>query len=755
MNNIYSKILLFLVAFTLISLQLFAHTGSIKGQLTDAATSKPITGASVYIQELNISTETDAFGNFFIKQIEAATYTISISHVGYETITQEIKVDEGVTSELVIPVRKNSVHMDAVTINAKKEETTQSLSTLDIKLRPVDNSQHVLRMVPGLFIAQHQGGGKAEQIFLRGFDIDHGTDVSINVDGMPVNMVSHAHGQGYADLHFVIPELLDNVDFGKGPYRMDKGNFATAGWVDFKTKRYLDNSFVKLEGGSFGYTRSLVGVNLLDDADTKQTAYVAAEYMNNKGFFDAPQNFNRTNIVGKYSNQISDKKLFSVTMSAFRSNWEASGQIPIRAVEQGLISRFGEIDKEFGRTSRYNLNLEYTQKLNNHSSIKTNLYTSYYDFELFSNFTFFLEDPINGDQIKQKESRVITGYNAAYTNEYKVAGLKTQTTVGVGLRYDNVMDNELSHTLDRTTTLETYALGDIYETNLSGYVNQAVYLTPQLVLSGGTRFDYFIHAYDDKRPAEVQNRTTAQTAAFSPKVGLYYNFSNKGRIYFNYGTGFHSNDTRVVTARNGNDVLPLARSYDFGVILKPYSRLLVQAAVFRIDLDQEFVYVGDAAVVELSGKTQRLGADFSARYQMLNWLFADVDVNYTHARSIEAPEGENYIPLAPSFTSIGGLTARFENGLSGSVRYRYMADRAANEDYSTVAEGYNIFDVAAGYAFKRYELGVQVQNVLNTKWREAQFDTETRLPNELAPVSEVCFTPGTPFAIKLSATYKF
>lgn len=735
----------------------FAHTGSVRGVILDANTQIPIEGASVFIKELQASTVTDAFGAFFMKGLKDGKYIISVSHIGFGNVTETIKIEDGVTTDFNIRMKPSGVNLSGVTVNAKKDLAHSSISGLDLKLRPINTAQDMLRLVPGLFISQHQGGGKAEQMFLRGFDVDHGTDVNVSVDGMPVNMVSHAHGQGYADLHFLMPELVDKMNFGKGPYEIDKGDFTTAGWVAFKTKDYLDNSFVKLEGGSFGHFRVATGLNLLEKVSngTRQDAYVAGEYAYNRGYFDDPQDFNRINLTAKYTARLASNKLFSITGTAFRSGWDASGQIPERAVKEGLISRFGELDKESGATSRYNVNLQYAQSTGTNSYFKTNLYAGYYDFELYSNFTFFLKDSVNGDQIRQKEKRIFAGYNADYTTNYNLLGLKAKTQIGAGFRYDNAMNSELSHTVGRKITLNPIALGDIYETNLYGYINESINLTSQLVLNAGTRFDYFIHKYNDKLVSEAPQLSAYNRHAFSPKAGLYYNFSDNARIYFNYGTGFHTNDTRVVVAQAAKTILPLANSYDLGTVLKPSSKLLLSAAIWRLDLQQEFVYVGDEGVVEPSGATTRMGIDFSARYQILKWLYADADFNYTHGRSVTSPKGEDYIPLAPVVTSIGGLTAQFKNGLSGSVRYRYMGDRPANEDNSVIAKGYTVCDFIANYAIKRFEFGAQVQNIFNAKWNEAQFDTETRLRNETQPVSEICFTPGMPLGFKLIAAYKF
>jgi hypothetical protein len=755
MQKIFTRLFL-LFAFFLQAAPAWAHNGSIKGYIYNGAGRKPLEGAGIYIKELKVSAVTDGFGAFFLKNIKDGKFNIVISHVGFENVEEVIKIEDGVTTDFVVHMNPVSININEVTINAKKDLTLGSISGVDLKSRPVNSSQDLLRLVPGLFTSQHQGGGKAEQMFLRGFDVDHGTDVALSVDGMPINMVSHAHGQGYADAHFIIPEAVDALNYGKGPYAMDKGNFATAGWVEYKTKTALDNSFVKAEAGSFGYVRTLAGINITDKNAGKgnQEAYVMGEFNYNSSYFDAPQNFNRFNLIGKYTNYLTANKVLNITLSGFSSGWDASGQVPVRAVEEGLISRFGKIDDEAGKTSRYNANIQYYQAINNRSSFKSNLYISKYDFQLFSNFTFFLKDSVNGDQIKQKEDRITTGYNAAYTTEYFIGKMPVKTEVGAGFRYDDAPGSELSHTAHMKTLLNRLAYGDIRETNLFSYVNQTVYITPQLVFNGGTRYDYFVHDYTNLLAADAEAAVN-KAGRFSPKAGLYYNFSDRARIYTNYGYGFHSNDTRVVTAESSKHILPAARSLDIGTILKPTKKLLLSTAVWMLDLQQEFVYVGDEAVVEPSGRTRRMGFDISVRYDILKWLYVDGDFNFTHARARDEAKGEDYIPLAAKITSIGGATVKFNKYFSTGLRFRHIGDRPANEDNSVIAQGYTVFDLVAAYTRKTYEFGLQVQNLTNTKWNEAQFDTETRLRNEAAPVSEICFTPGTPFFIKLTAAYKF
>jgi hypothetical protein len=749
-----TKILLLLLV--LAGASASAHQGSIRGYIKDGKSSLPLDGVNIYLAKTGSSAVTDLFGAFFLPGLEPGSYSIAISRIGYEPVIRDITVEDGVTTEVDEVMRPAGVQLSDVTINAKKEAPLSTISSVDIRLRPINSAQDMMRMVPGLFISQHQGGGKAEQIFLRGFDIDHGTDVAVSVDGMPVNMVSHAHGQGYADLHFLIPDLVDQLSFGKGPYEVERGNLATAGWIAFKTKDRLENSFIRMEGGSFGYYRTVAGIDLLGKAGAARNegAYIAGEFGFNRGYFDRPQDFNRMNLTGKYTRQLGKDRLLSITLGGFKSDWDASGQIPERAVASGLIGRFGEIDKESGSTGRYNLNIQYSQAISRNETFRSNLWVSRYDFSLFSNFTFFLRDSVNGDQIHQKESRLLGGYNADYAISYRIGQFQTRTQVGAGFRYDAADNSELSHTRDMREVLNQVMLGDIRETNVFGYLNQSFFLLPNLVANAGTRFDFFKHAYTDKLAME-RSIAQATSSAFSPKGGIYYDFGRTGRVYFNAGIGFHSNDTRVVVAREGKGVLPLARSADLGVVLKPFPKLLVSAAVFHLDLDQEFVYVGDEGVVEPGGRSRRRGADLSLRYEAADWLFFDADLNYTHARARDEPQGQDFIPLAPRFTSIGGVTLRSKHSFSGSVRYRHLGDRPANGDNSLLARAYTVCDVTATYTRMKWELGFQIQNLFNVDWNEAQFDTETRLRGEQHPVSEICYTPGTPFFIKLIAAYKF
>jgi hypothetical protein len=737
----------------------FAHEGGIKGHIQDSLSGNKLTGITVQVQDSKLMTSTDFLGNFNFPEMKAGTYLLKISGLGYETESLTITVEEQKTTTITVYMLPGSYNLSEITITQDQgnSKTFQDINKLDIGLRPMRSSQDVLRLIPGLVIAQHAGGGKAEQIFLRGFDIDHGTDIRLSVDDMPVNMVSHAHGQGYADLHFLTPELIDNVNFNKGMYYANQGDFTTAGYANFNTKNYLDQSSVKLETGMFNTYRTLGMFDLLGTAGKQknQSAYISSEYMYTNGYFESPQHFNRINLFGKYHGAIAKDKVLDVTASTFSSKWEASGQIPERAVEEGLITRFGSIDnKEGGQTSRSNINMKLVQQLDNDAVIKNQLFFVNYNFLLFSNFTFFLNDSINGDQIKQNESRNIYGYNGSYSKNQHLGANKLTSEVGMQLRYDDVNNIGLSHTKQRKTTLDQLALGQINQFNGAVYLDETFKVADKFTVNAAIRYDHFQFEYVNDLDSNY-NRQTQTKGIASPKLSLFYNAASNLQLYLKGGTGFHSNDTRVVVAQSGQKILPRAYGGDLGLIAKPAKNLWISAAAWIIDLEQEFVYVGDEAVVEAGGYTRRYGTDLSLRYQVLKWLFIDSDLNYTVPRTLHVEKGESYIPLAPTFTSIGGITTIFQNGLQASLRYRCVGDRAANEMNTVTAKGYTILDAVVNFKRPKYAIGLSAENLLNTQWNEAQFDTESRLKNEAAPVSELHFTPGTPFFLKGSVTYYF
>ena len=719
-------------------------------------TKTPISSVLISNSDYSFQKNSDENGFVSLQNFKSENQKIYVSGIGYENEEFDLNSIKKEKDFGYIFLNPKIVRIEEVQLkNSTKNSIFQTISELDIHLRPINNSQEILRSVPGLFIGQHAGGGKAEQLFIRGFDVDHGTDVNISVDGMPVNMVSHAHGQGYADLHFVIPEFIDKVNFDKGPYFAEKGNFTTAGFVDFKTKDFLENNFAKLEVGQFKTYRGVLGLNLLkNNKEVKnQSLILATEAYFTDGYFDNSQDFNRFNGMLKYHGKLNDNNFLTAYFSGLSSKWNASGQIPDRAIEDGTIGWFGAIDaNEGGKTSRYNFNANLKSYLKNGGKLTNQIFYSKYQFELYSNFTFFLNDPINGDQIRQKEDRNLFGFNSTYEKSTQIFGLKSETFLGIQLRYDDINDLELSRTKDRSITTEQLKSGDVDEINLGAFWSQKIALNKDFDITPSIRFDEFDNRYNDKL---LNQKLKSNSNIFSPKLRMNYRFNENVQLYSYFGKGFHSNDTRVAVLENGKKVLPPALGTDFGGIFKIGKKLILQSAVWYLWLDQEFVYVGDEAVVEEGGKTERMGIDITARYEIYQNWFADFNLSLAKPRSLNVPADENLIPLAPKLVSTGGITYRKESGLNGSLRYRLMGDRPANEDNSVVAKGYFVWDGTLNYTSKNWELGISVQNIFNVKWKETQFDTESRLYNETSPVSEIHFTPGTPFFGKLSYTYFF
>jgi hypothetical protein len=670
--------------------------------------------------------------------------------IGYESRLIHVKPTE--TNNQIVYLSPKISSLAEVTILSKSNlGVLKSISELDIHIRPITNSQEVLRMVPGLFIGQHAGGGKAEQIFLRGFDLDHGTDINITVDGMPVNMVSHAHGQGYADLHFVIPELIENVNFNKGPYYASKGNLTTAGFVEFNTKEYLKRNFVKIEAGQFDTYRIVTGINLIKNRNKSLIFATEASFTN--GYFENPQRFSRNNFLLKYHHKINDINTISSSISFFTSQWNASGQIPLRAYKNGTIGFFGAIDNnEGGKTSRTNANFELRTKVGSNSFLKNQIYLTNYNFNLYSNFTFFKFDSLNGDQIRQKESRYLIGTNSEFQYNYLLLNRNSDFKIGLQSRFDLINNIELSRTLNRDSVTMNLMLGDVNESNLSLYFSQSVNITNKLNLTTSFRVENLNNSYADKK---YNTTASVQSYIILPKLNFEYNLNEKVQLYLYNGKGYHSVDSRVSVLNNSTIKLPAAYGSDIGGVFKIHNNVILQTAIWYLYLQKEYIYVGDEGVLELGGRSLRTGSDLSLRVELKKNIYADFDITLSKSRLLDLPNSENYIPLSPNFVSVGGFSYRQAKGLNGSLRYRFMNNRPANEDNTIVAKGYFVLDLNVNYSLSKWEFGLSVQNLLNSKWYETQFDTESKLKSESVPVSEIHFTPGSPFYLRVNVVRLF
>ncbi|MEL6443776.1 MAG: TonB-dependent receptor [Bacteroidota bacterium] len=773
---------------------------SLTGLVTDLD-GEPLPGVNVAVVGTAMGTSTDAAGQFGLDLVPG-TYTLAASLVGFETARRPVAIPadaaDGDVVSLTIRLATSSVQLDEVLATADRPysaASSRAVRAFDLGVRPTRSTQDLLRLAPGLVIAQHAGGGKAEQLFLRGFDADHGTDVALAVDGMPVNMVSHGHGQGYADLHFVMPETIEAVDVYKGPYFPGFGNFATAGAVTMTTKDHLDESLVRLEGGSFE-TGSVTGLVQVPTSGQHQSAYVGGHFQRSDGPFEASQDFQRFNLFGKVHAHLSPASTLAFSAGGYGAGWDASGQVPERAIDDGSITRFGAIDAlEGGTTTHQHANLVYTLdgQGGSDSDLRLQAYGIRYGFKLYSNFTLFLENPEQGDMIEQTDDRTLYGLDGQLRFRRTLPfGMSGTTTLATGFRADDATVS-LWQSPDRVRARQLVG-ADIAERNFFLWAQEELVVNRFVRMLVGVRGDYFTFDVEDRMEAFADETGLphasgyAQQVIVSPKANLVVTPVRGLDLFANAGLGFHSNDARnVVLGQRIADLVQVreqdglsseeieaeltARNYDAAqaeVTTLPRAigtelgarwtglgdRLTLGAAAWLLDLEQEYVFVGDAGTTELSGATRRVGIDLEARAQVLPWLALDADVTLSTGRFVDEPADADAIPLAPTRTAQGGIVVR-RDGVRGSLRVRHVGDRSANETGSVTAEGATVFDAFAAYRIHDVELSLSVENVFDAAWNEAQFDTESRLSGEASPVSELHFTPGAPRTLRLGVTYLF
>jgi outer membrane receptor protein involved in Fe transport len=710
---------------------------------------------------------TDKLGQFELP-ITKGTFPIQFTIIakGFEPLTYSlIKVQQDTL--IRIEVIRKETEISEVSIVADKPVSAASsayFSAVTFANRPRNSAQDLLRIVPGLFIAQHAGGGKAEQIFVRGFDCDHGTDVATYVDGIPVNMPSHGHGQGYADLHFLIPDVVAGISVYKGTSFAQFGDFSTGASVAFKTLDTLSSNVIQYEMGGVATKKAITSQRLLfmvqlPFESKKVQSYFASDIQYNAGCFDVNQAMNRFNVFHKTTVQLTQSSSLQFSFSGFSSDWNASGQIPERAVRNGLISRYGSIDPhEGGTTQRTNYNIHFSQKIKG-GTLDLQSYACQYRFRLFSDFTFFLKDSVNGDMIEQDDKRSITGVNLTYSIVNEFLGKKGKFTVGAQLRSDDI-ENQLWHAPARERMSQT-AHAFIHQRTSGLYAMQQLTLSKKWRADIGLRYDQVLFDVEDMLPTDSNHLNYSgysSQSGFHPKLNIQYALRNKWMLFFNSGTGFHSNDARSSVQQLAVKHLPLAISSELGSLVQ-FKQCVLSLALWEMELNNELVFVGDDGTTENKGASRRWGVDCSIRAPFANFFFLDADVNWSKNRlttnlfQAVLPTAY-YIPLAPKLTMSYGLSFK-KKSLELSVNVRTMCARPANESNTVIAHGYTVVAMGVTYKKVHWKWNCSIDNVFNVQWNEAQFATETRLKNESQPVEEIHFTPGTPFSLKASIAYLF
>jgi TonB family protein len=619
--------------------------------------------------------------------------------------------------------------------------SSMSVRDRDFALRPVGSVQDILRVTPGLVMVQHSGGGKASQYFLRGFDADHGTDLALSVDGIPINLVSHAHGQGFSDTNFIIPEVVERVEITKGPYFAGQGDFATAGAVNLVTRDNFEHSSIGLGfGGSPGHGGPTYrGLLIASPAWDTAKALFAVEVGRQEGPFDNPEGWDRYKLFNKLSVSLTPTSTLSVGESSYAGNWHGSGQVPGRAVEEGVISRFGSLDPdEGGNTARHQVFASYKLRPSETSEFNALSYLASYRFNLFSNFSLYLDDQGRGDEIQQVDRRVFSGGQMSYRVVRDLGPLRLDTTIGGNVRSDDIHE-ELWHTEARQE-LDPLRANDVHQTFLGAFVNEELAPAPWLRFDLGGRADLLSFAVDNLLPSDdPQAPKTGVSAAhqLSPKTSLVLTpVSNPDLsldLYANYGHGFHSNDVRGAFAVPAITPLTRAIGAEIGSRARLWGRLDLAAALWQLDLDNETVWSGDQGTTEVSGATRRKGVELESRFEFTSWLAADLDLTFTQSAFRENAGNGNGLALAPKQTWSGGLSGRYPLGpgtARAGLRFYGIGDRPASDDGVLVAPGFTEIDAHLGYRQRWFDVAFDVENLLNGKFRSAQFDTVSRLPTE-------------------------
>lgn len=629
------------------------------------------------------------------------------------------------------------------------------VSQAEIDIRPRLRPGDILEAVPGLIVTQHSGSGKSNQMFLRGFNLDHGTDFATWIDGMPVNMPTHGHGQGYTDLNFIIPELVDTIEFRKGPYYSDVSDFSSAGAAFFSTPATLDSGIVKGGLGQDGFGQFLY-------ADSFGAAHGNLLLGVQAHLYDGPwvgvsEDLRKYNGLLRYTRSTPDDVEWNVMLMAYDAEWNSADQVPLRAVETGLVSPLGTIDDTVGGdTSRYSLSGRWHRDVGD-QQFTARAYAIDYGLNLFSNFTYFLEDPQNGDQFQQVDERVVYGGDLRWRHS---AEGEAAHEIGLVIRYDDI-DNVGLH-----TSVQRERAGTVREDSVDQF-SAGLYYDYERVWNSkwrsilGIRSDYF--SFDVRQSNLAENAGSTDDWIVSPKVNVIRTLTDSAEAYFSAGTAFHSNDARgtvittdPVSGDPAESVDPLVRSKGAEIGFRYFSEntLNASAALWVLELDSELLFVGDAGNTEASGSSIRYGIEIPVYYRLNEtWLF-DVELALTESRFRDPVDGGDKVPGSVDRVLAAGTVAEFGNGAYGTLRVRYFGDRPLVEDGSVRSGSSTVWNLGFGYKVGRLDFRIDVLNLFDSGDDDITYFYESRLPAEATTgVGDLHFHPLEPRTIRAYLTW--
>lgn len=624
----------------------------------------------------------------------------------------------------------------------------------ELRRRPLLRPAEVLETVPGVVVTQHSGAGKSNQLFARGFSLDHGTDLATSLFGMPLNLPSHGHGQGYTDLNLLIPELIESVRWRLGPYDVRDGDFASAGAVDIDYVRTLPSGLFKVEAGSFGYARTVL-------ADSNHVAggdlLYAVELHHADGPFTTAEDYQQRNGYVSWSTPE-----FRLALFRHDADWTATDQIPQRAVRAGQLGRFDTLDPtDGGETSQYGGVAEWTPPIAD-GSAKLLGYGFGYELGLWSNFTYAQIDPVHGDQFEQRDARTTFGVEGSRTWNRTLGGLEGEFTLGAEARHDRIHNGlYASAQRARRSTVRRDTIG---QTALAVFGEGNLQWTPWLRSSLGIRGDHYVFDVDDQLPA---NSGRADDGIVSTKAGVAIGPWAATELYANYGTGFHSNDARGVltqddpataTADDAEPVPALVRSRgaEIGLRTTAIGGLQTTVALWTLEADSELLFVGDAGTTEPSRASRRYGLEIANHWRPRAWLDFDCDLSLARARFADADPAGDEIPGAVPVTLSAGFAADWSESLSTGLRIRHLGRRPLIEDGSVQSATTTTVNARVQWRLDdRREFALDVLNLLDAKDNDIEYFYTSQLPGESQPQNDVHFHPVEPFALHLSFTARF
>jgi len=751
----------------------WAQNGSVTGTVRDE-TGAPLPGVEVAIGSVTASTAND--GTYRIDTVASGPAQVEFTLINFAPVNRELTVPATgsatldvvmylrLSAEVTVTGQRTFVNLAdaenpaASLIGVARSASQGAVTAQQLELRPVSRAGEVLETIPGVVISQHSGEGKANQYYLRGFNLDHGTDFATVVAGMPINMPTHGHGHGYTDLAFLIPELVSGVQFAKGPYFADQGDFAAAGSANINYVNVLDRPLISITGGQDGYVRALAAVS---PRVSNGNLLAAIEIGHNDGPWVNPENNQKFNSVVRYTrgNTVNG---FSLTGMAYRAEWDSTDQIPLRAVESGLIDRFGSIDTSDGGDSyRFSGSLEW-QRTQGATSTRVSAYGIGYDLSLFSNFSYFLGDPEFGDQFEQADHRFVSGARATHSRVGRWSGRSMQTTFGGQLRNDNISDVGL-HLTSARQRLSTVREDDVTQTSLGGWVQNEIMWTPTLRTVAGLRADVFRFTVESDN---VLNSGTESSGLVSPKGGVIVGPFNGTEFYLNAGVGFHSNDARgatitvdPATGDPAERVTPLARArgIEGGVRTVAVRGLQSSLTVWMLGIDSELIFIGDAGSTEAGRPSRRYGIEWANYYRAKPWLVLDADITWSRGRFTDDDPAGNRIPGSVQTVVAAGVMIDDIRGVFGGLRLRYFGPRALLEDDSVRSEATALVNLAAGYKINdRMRLILDVFNLFDAEDSDIDYFYESRLPGEPEEgVADIHFHPTLPRTARINLSVAF